>query len=330
MQEDSRLRRQHSAFTLVELLVVIAIIGILVALLLPAIQAAREAARRTHCMNNMKQIALAGINHHDVHGHYPTGGWGLFWVGDPDRGFGKRQPGGWIYNILPFIEKRSVRSIGAGQSDSEKRSALIKMVETPIESLNCPSRRQAAAYTYPPIHSIQNVDFPNVVARSCYAGNGGSVKGKGAEPPNFRAGDNDKWRGWPRDNFFNGLFHVRSIVNMSQITDGTTKTLFVGEKHLAVDQYETGLDGGDNQAMYQGYDVDTVRFTSRIWAPLQDRLTSVSSFQEINAFGSAHPVGINFALCDGSVQFLGYDVDLDVYERLGNREDGLLVEMSDL
>ena len=91
------MREQHG-FTLVELLVVIAIIGILVALLLPAIQAAREAARRRQCTTQLRELTLGCLNHHDVHGHFPTGGWGWNWVGDPDRGYGKEQTDG----MCPF------------------------------------------------------------------------------------------------------------------------------------------------------------------------------------------------------------------------------------
>ena len=112
-------RSRARGFTLVELLVVIAIIGILVGLLLPAVQAAREAARRIQCANNIKQLSLALHNHHDSQGSFPSGGWGYFWTGDPDRGTGRQQPGSWAFSILPYIEQQSVYMLASdGQANS--------------------------------------------------------------------------------------------------------------------------------------------------------------------------------------------------------------------
>ena len=105
---------EKSGFTLVELLVVITIIGILIALLLPAVQAAREAARMTQCQNNIKQLAQGCMNHENSTGRYPTGGWGWHWTGDADMGNDAGQPGGWIYNLLPFIEQQALHDLGLG------------------------------------------------------------------------------------------------------------------------------------------------------------------------------------------------------------------------
>src|SRR5829696_5080832 len=145
-------RNLARGFTLVELLVVIAIIGILVALLLPAVQAAREAARRAQCMNHVKELALACVNHESTHKHFPSGGWGLLWVGDADKGSGEEQPGSWLYNILPYIEEQARHDMpkdgqanGAPQQKQKDGAfAMVIMAAPPV--FHCPSRRPAMPY----------------------------------------------------------------------------------------------------------------------------------------------------------------------------------------
>jgi prepilin-type N-terminal cleavage/methylation domain-containing protein len=138
-------------FTLVELLVVIAIIGTLIALLLPAVGAARDAARRASCRNNLHNLALASLHHEQALDQFPNGGWGPLWVGDPDAGARTGnpsnpnscgQPGGWIYNILPYIEQRQLHDLGvapASQAEKTLKSAQRCAIQIPI--INCPSRR---------------------------------------------------------------------------------------------------------------------------------------------------------------------------------------------
>ena len=150
----NRLRRR--GFTLVEMLVVVAIIGILIGLLLPAIQAARESGRRLQCINNLKQISLAMLNHENATKHFPTGGWGRMWVGDPDLGNNDRQPGGWIYNTLPYLEQGILHNMGTGMSGNDKLDALAKMMAVPLTEFTCPTRRRRRRPTtrMPPIRNF--------------------------------------------------------------------------------------------------------------------------------------------------------------------------------
>ncbi|MEM9353058.1 MAG: DUF1559 domain-containing protein [Planctomycetota bacterium] len=145
-QSPSSSARRAAAFTLVELLVVIAIIGILVALLLPAIQAAREAARRIQCQNNLKQMGVASLNHLSTYNYYPSGGWAYDLAPDPERGYGKTQPGSWAYSLLSFMELQNLRDLGSGTAlnSAERAEALILLHQTPVSGFLCPTRAKEA------------------------------------------------------------------------------------------------------------------------------------------------------------------------------------------
>jgi len=337
----SKIHYLKSAFTLVELLVVITIIGILISLLLPAVQSAREAARRLQCSNNLKQLSLACLNHESAHSFLPTGGWGCFWLGEPDRGVDKHQPGGWLYNILPYLEQQSLRDLGVGKSDADKKTALLTLVHTPLAMMNCPSRRPSVLYpnasTYLATHGdvkfvgynaggVYNSEANNVVARGDYAGNAGSITPWAWGGPESFDGETTGFAkgGTAGDLVFNGVLFLRSQTTMSDIRDGASNTFLVGEKYLDPENYATGLDGSDNENMYTGFDCDTDRWTFETDLPRQDQ----PSYSNIYCFGSAHVAGFNMAFCDGSVRSISYSITANVYSCLGNRKDGQPIDSS--
>jgi prepilin-type N-terminal cleavage/methylation domain-containing protein/prepilin-type processing-associated H-X9-DG protein len=339
------------AFTLVELLVVITIIGILIALLLPAVQAAREAARQTECKNHLKQLALGCLNHEQLVKRLPTGGWGACWTGDADRGTGWHQPGGWIFNILPFIEQQALHDMGAGlagpadQRGSPKCNAQLLQIAVPLGILYCPTRRPAIVYPYNyPQYGLANAGTPTLCARTDYASNGGDAKAEAGE--DFPAG----WQNFPpnpdcgplniaqiedsqgnmtvaaKTTFTNaanrstGVVYLASMTLMADITDGTTNTYLLGEKYLNPDSYATGWDGGDNEWALCGQQHDVSRWTS--YLPMQDTPGWATDY----TFGSAHANGFQMAFCDGSVQMMSYTISATVHDWLGNRKDGNTID----
>jgi prepilin-type N-terminal cleavage/methylation domain-containing protein/prepilin-type processing-associated H-X9-DG protein len=340
---------RRRAFTLVELLVVIAIIGILVALLLPAIQAAREAARRNQCKNNLKQLSLACLNHESTHKHLPTSGWGWRWQGESDGGYGLNQPGGWAFNILPYMEEPAVRDLlkGIDASDITTREAqMLKLVQSILPMFNCPSRRPARLYpvtrnTFLAINCLSCTTASGCqVFRSDYAGNGGNGGVTGQTGPTSKA-EAAVYTGWITKSQ-NGVTYQRSMVRLSQITDGTSKTALIGEKYLNPSRYDDGSDLADDQNLFVGHDPDNIRYTGQrhpttgvalAYLPLQDRagydtpalsLPPPAGSDPEPHFGSVHSGGMNMAFCDGSVQTISYDIDADVYYRYGGRDEDTL------
>lgn len=309
------------AVTIVELLVVVAIIGILIALLLPAVQYSREAARRISCANQLRQIAVATHSHEGVHRHLPTGGWGWRWHGEPDRGFDERQPGGWTYNILPYIEQNDLRNMGAGLPPIERATALSGTVAIPLSVFVCPSRRPAQPWPFVVPLNYYNIDRPAVVARSDYAACAGDealdlTRGERRGPPSLEIGDSPSWVWLELDR--SGIVFRRSRVTFGEIADGLSNTYLAGEKYLSPGHYRSGLSRGDDQHLFVGYDIDTLRTTHPAFWPCRD----ASNAGGDQAFGSPHDAGFYMAMADASVHTVSYHVDAQVHQARGNRYDG--------
>ena len=331
--------RRSFGFTLVELLVVITIIGILISLLLPAVQSAREAARRMQCQNNLKQLGLAMLCQETAAGEFPSGGWGWGWQPQADRGSGLRQPGGWMYSILPYLEQEALHRLGMGGNPSSVAAANAERNRIALAIVTCPSRRKTRALTNH-VNSFYNCDPTNVTSRSDYAANAGDQpicqfgnNPDGWGPPSLEEGDRPDYP-WPNTSSFTGIAFLRSTVRVADVRDGTSNTYMIGEKYLNPDDYTTGLDGGDDEGIFCGFANDNQRTAYRGWPPAQDRPGDARLFEiepgqlSTCSFGSAHAGVCNFVFCDGSVHQISYALDPEVHRRLGNRYDGLPIDGS--
>jgi prepilin-type N-terminal cleavage/methylation domain-containing protein len=292
-------RAASRGFTLIELLVVITIIGILIGLILAAIGPVREAVRRTTCGNQLKQLALAMRDHEHYHSFYPTGGWPGY-VGDPDLEFGKTQPGGWLYNILLYLDNSALYDLGKRADPATKKLAANQLCRFPLPFMNCPTRRQAITYpsSFVPTNGAAGDPAMTVAARGDYAANCGSLAYNSSQA--FA---------------FNGISYMKSEVPPGAVSDGESNTIMLGEKYLSPDYYTGNSPDDDTQCMYAGFSPDNFRNTSM--PPVWDR-PGVTGKQ----FGSAHSVGSNFVFCDASLQRISYGVNAALFSILGSRNDG--------
>ncbi|HMO83281.1 MAG TPA: DUF1559 domain-containing protein [Lacipirellulaceae bacterium] len=301
--------QSRSAFTLVELLVVIAIIGALVALLLPAIQAARESARRSSCTNNLKQIGLALTNYHDATRRYPTGrsGTDQFAVS-------------WAFQILPQLEAQSIASsLQRGQRvDSVENAGAMR---TPVSVFFCPTRRGPAAD-----RDFDNNDSPpeanarGVAAAGDYAGNAGANTLVG-----FVNGTNDPA---PVNREEVGPLYSFSRVENRHVSDGLSNTIAVGERHLPP------LPSGGDVEMESYARGDTAFFAGdqreAVLRAAAGGLAAGANDESKEKFGGDHPGIVQFVFMDGHVQSIRAVIDESVLMRLCVIGDDEVVDLSTL
>ncbi|MDG2470038.1 MAG: DUF1559 domain-containing protein [Pirellulaceae bacterium] len=307
---ESSWKARTRGFTLVELLVVIAIIGVLIGMTMPAVQSVRAAARRTVCMNQAKQLAIACLMHESSMRSLPANGWFYRFAADPRAGFGADQPGGWHYNILPWIEQGNLRDLGSGGTDAEVKAIMTtEVIPRVVATFVCPSR---PSVPISPGWNFQNMGTPIAFGRSDYACNSGNK-------PNNNSG-------YFLGNDSSGVIYGRLSTELRDIQDGTTNTYLLGERYLNPDFYTQRGDPDNDQGWTVGNDTDVFRTTDlptdpAIYASKYKPRKDTAGLSVRNAFGGPHTV-FNMARCDGSVHGINYHIDPETHFRLGNREDG--------
>ena len=348
-------------FTLVELLVVIAIIGILVALLLPAIQAAREAARRSQCQNHLKQIGLAILNHENTHGVFPTGGHGIWpniadYLADTETVANEalrrgppngpdRQGLGWAFQILSYLEEDALRGL----------TTQRQLDEAVVTIYFCPSRRAPTrnefnsgasgsfrwgldyASVVPGLDDPATPDFdliPNELGgfRMCkHCAVDTSIFSAALDP--LVAGIVVRTPCYISSSPVRSCVHLPNMVQptkAAQVTDGLSKTIMITEKRLEPQFYDTG-SWCDDRGWTDGWDPDTVRTPAFPFGQDRDASPSTNEFDTFcRAIGSAHTAGVHAAFGDGTVRTISYDVEPALLNRLVHRSDGAVIDESKL
>ncbi|MEM2002131.1 MAG: DUF1559 domain-containing protein [Candidatus Methanomethylicaceae archaeon] len=296
----SRDAEKSVGFTLVELLVVIAIIGILISLLLPAVQAAREAARRSQCVNNLKQITLGAHSYHDTFGHFPWPGMIANWLG-------------WTASILPYIEQKTLYDqINWHRSDPANRApwrdpagGKAAIALNRVSVYLCPSGRV--------IQSLGSWEYVSGSQRPYTLHYYGILGPKGTNPTLGQS-----YRCTTRSGETTGGQCEQGILwdwssRIADVPDGTSNTFLFAELSWGDMRYYRSWIYCEEYSSPN----DWYMCAKNIAHPLNSRIDS--TWNDI-AFGSDHPSGANFSLADGSVRFISDTIDFDLYRALSSRD----------
>jgi len=332
--------RRRSGFTLVELLVVIAIIGVMVGLLLPAVQAAREAARRMSCSNNLKQLGLALHNYHDTYNSFAPG-----YVLQDQNADGTLQYNGagsswgWGAQILPFVEQSALFDqlrVGAVPlTQALQTPALLAIMQQPVAAFRCPSDTAPVTNTG---HQLLAGGTNNPVAVSNYIGNNTSHKWhSGGRLTGYSVGEQGGWAAPAAAQAPSGIFWRQSRVRMRDITDGTSNTIAFGERAWQQNN-PVGTPFNCNAGVVFGTSHNNEQLTIRQNLGTGAVAINAASGQCIYGYSSRHPGGSQFALCDGSVRLISESIDHVItpdaatgifngstFESLLNRADGRVI-----
>src|SRR5262245_9404962 len=301
------------AFTLVELLVVIAIIGVLVALLLPAVQAAREAARRMRCQNSLKQIGLACHNFHDINGEMPRA-----FVGETGLS--------WHVYILPFIEQQALfNQIDTTTVTNTHTSAnrLDPHGLTIVPAYQCASCMFKRQPFNPPRHSTGPTDLIR------------ANTGQPAAVPHYYGVNGPRGTNYPVGTgthegvpaATSGIFQRDGTIRMARITDGTSNTMMIAEMSwistLYGTRFRTWVRGGDEYAGVIAGRPSFVVSCRNVTNPINSIFNAnlVVPYNDV-PFGSMHPGGMNVCLGDGSVRFAAQNIGMNTYRAIASRDQG--------